>query len=275
MPLYERIKALPENHCKLRLSNAVEVHSDTPDPQAIALTKELKPWRKGPFELFETYIDSEWQSFIKYNLIEPHLTITDKNVLDIGCSNGYYSFKMLDKAPASITAIDPSSKFYLQFLLIDHYAKSGIHYYPIGIDDIVHLNQKYDTILCLGILYHRHNPIEQLKKIRQFLKKDGYLIVDNLIIETEGEYVLSPSRSYAKMKNTYFIPSIEAFRGWLIRAGYQDIELIAKKPTDNEEQRKTEWIEGESLKDFLDPADKTKTIEGYPAPIRAYFIARS
>ena len=32
-----------------------------------------------------------------------------------------------------------------------------------------------------------------------------------------------------------------------------------------EEQRKTDWLENESLIDFLDPNDHSKTIEGYQA----------
>jgi tRNA (mo5U34)-methyltransferase len=30
----------------------------------------------------------------------------------------------------------------------------------------------------------------------------------------------------------------------------------------------------ESLADFLDPADPMRTIEGYPAPVRAMLLAR-
>jgi len=40
--------------------------------------------------------------------------------------------------------------------------------------------------------------------------------------------------------------------------------------TDTNEQRKTEWIEGQSLENFLDPDDISKTVEGYPAPKRVY-----
>nr|WP_257789395.1 DUF1698 domain-containing protein [Sedimentisphaera salicampi] len=36
---------------------------------------------------------------------------------------------------------------------------------------------------------------------------------------------------------------------------------------------KTDWMSFESLDDFLDPQDKTKTIEGHQAPIRAAFTA--
>ena len=43
--------------------------------------------------------------------------------------------------------------------------------------------------------------------------------------------------------------------------------------TSVEEQRATDWMTYQSLKDFLDPNDPTKTIEGYPAPMRATLIA--
>jgi len=39
------------------------------------------------------------------------------------------------------------------------------------------------------------------------------------------------------------------------------------------EQRSTAWMTNESLEDYLDPNDPTKTVEGYPAPKRALLIA--
>ena len=60
--------------------------------------KKLIPWRKGPFKIFDLEIDSEWQSNLKYNLIRPHFNLKDKVVADIGCNNGYYMFRMLEKS---------------------------------------------------------------------------------------------------------------------------------------------------------------------------------
>nr|WP_169730591.1 DUF1698 domain-containing protein [Carnimonas nigrificans] len=45
------------------------------------------------------------------------------------------------------------------------------------------------------------------------------------------------------------------------------------KPIPADEQRSTEWMTFQSLKDFLDPEDQHKTIEGYPAPRRALLVA--
>jgi len=44
--------------------------------------------------------------------------------------------------------------------------------------------------------------------------------------------------------------------------------------TSLEEQRRTDWMISESLAEFLDPNDQSKTVEGYPAPIRAVIVAR-
>ena len=72
----------------------------------------------------------------------------------------------------------------------------------------------------------------------------------------------------------FFLPTVNCFKNWLKRAGFTDIELIEITTTDDKEQRVTPWTFGKSLDDFRDPNDPTKTIEGYPAPKRAYLKAR-
>jgi len=272
--LHKEIVELDVNVIGYELGDTISIKTDSKNDKIYDLAKKLKPWRKGPFCIDDMLIDSEWRSYVKYDIISPHLDIEGKDVLDIGCSNGYYMFRMAQRNPASLIGIDPSPLFFLQYLFIARLLKLQSEFYPIGIDDIGRLGKSFDLITCLGILYHRHNPIEQLKNIKRFLKKEGTLIVDNLIIEDDKEMVLSPKNSYAKMKNCYFIPSLPAFIGWLERAGFGDIELVGSRKTDSFEQRKTEWIEGESLEDFLDKDDKNLTIEGYPAPLRAYIKAR-
>jgi tRNA (mo5U34)-methyltransferase len=50
--------------------------------------------------------------------------------------------------------------------------------------------------------------------------------------------------------------------------------LVSIKRTTVEEQRSTDWMRFESLEQALDPDDPYKTVEGYPAPVRAVMIAR-
>ncbi len=61
---------------------------------------------------------------------------------------------------------------------------------------------------------------------------------------------------------------------WLTESGFKNVQVIDITKTTSNEQRKTEWMTYESLDDFLRPDDDTKTIEGYPAPVRAIVLAQ-
>jgi tRNA (mo5U34)-methyltransferase len=52
-----------------------------------------------------------------------------------------------------------------------------------------------------------------------------------------------------------------------------DIQVIDESMTTVSEQRSTEWMTFESLREALDPADSTLTVEGWPAPHRVVVTA--
>jgi len=237
-------------------------------------TKALIPWRKGPFSLCGLDIDSEWQSNLKYNLLKKHFNIKDKIVADVGCNNGYYMFRMLEEKPKRIVGFDPSAIFKTQFDVVNHFVKGNIKYELLGVEHLEFYEHKFDMIFMLGVLYHRSDPIASLKSLNRALNKNGEIIVDSFMIDGEEEVALCPESRYAMIPNVYFLPTVNCFKNWLKRAGFTDIELIEITTTDDKEQRVTPWTFGMSLDDFRDPNDPTKTIEGYPAPKRAYLKAR-
>ena len=236
--------------------------------------KSLIPWRKGPFKVFGLEIDSEWQSNIKYNLIRPYFNLKDKVVADIGCNNGYYMFRMLEDKPKRLIGFDPSPLTLHQFEFINHFVKSDIVYEMLGVEHLEFYNHKFDFIFMLGVLYHRPDPVGTLKSLARGLNSKGEILIDTFMIDGNEELCLTPNKRYSKIPNIYFIPTIPALKNWLERAGFEDIEVLATTVTTSEEQRKTEWSFDQSLEDFLDENDKTKTVEGYPAPKRVYIKAR-
>ena len=268
-PLKEAVDSLKDYKVdKIEFKDIIKIDGNF-DEKVLEVAKTLKPWRKGPFQIGDIFIDSEWQSFIKYNLLEPYIDLENKIVADVGCNNGYYMFRMLNQNPQKIIGFDPSPVTKLQFDFINHFVKSDkIEYELLGVEHLPFYTEKFDTIFCLGVLYHRSDPIKMLKDLKASLKPNGELILDTFIIEGEDEIALTPKR-YAKMRNIYFIPTINALKNWLEIANFKEIEVLEIKATDLTEQRKTDWIYGESLNNFLNE-DKTLTIEGYPPPIRAY-----
>jgi tRNA (mo5U34)-methyltransferase len=235
----------------------------------------MSPWRKGPFNVLGINIDCEWRSDLKWDRVIGHLKpLTKRHVLDIGSSNGYYMFRMLEHNPAMVMGIDPYTNFYYQFMMLNSIADiKNIFTLPLKFEDTVTLTKKFNTIFCMGILYHRKSPIEFLSQIKKMLTADGELVLETLIIDGDSHMALVPEERYAKMPNVYFIPTVPVLFTWLKSAGFKNIRCVDVSATTIEEQRKTEWINTETLADFLDPADSSKTIEGYPAPVRAVVIA--
>ncbi|EOV9764117.1 tRNA 5-methoxyuridine(34)/uridine 5-oxyacetic acid(34) synthase CmoB [Campylobacter jejuni] len=273
-PLYAKIQELKALNlaCNFSLDDSVNLSTNSQaKDEILAIAKELKPWRKGPFKIDDLFIDTEWQSFIKFNILKPFMNeISQKCVADIGCNNGYYMFKMLEFNPAKLIGFDPSIKYRLQFELINALAKTPIKYELLGVEDLPNYGLKFDVIFCLGVIYHRSDPIKMLKDLKAGLNKNGVVFLDTMYIEDEREIALVPNKTYSKIPNIYFVPSISALKNWCERAGFKEFEVLATKKTDENEQRKTEWIDSFSLENFLDPKDKNFTIEGYEAPKRVY-----
>ena len=277
-PYQEAIKALPKySNVEVKLGDVVDIQiADLSEEEAAQIRETallMKPWRKGPFRINDLFIDSEWQSQIKYNLLEPHFNLEDKIVGDIGCNNGYYLFRMLSQKPKKLIGFDPSAIYYSQFMFLDHFIKSGIVYELLGVEHVEFYEHKFDTLFCLGVLYHRSDPVAMLKSLFKGLNKGGELILDTFMIDGEEEMCLTPRDRYSKIPNIYFVPTVNALKNWCLRAGFESVEVLEIMKTDLNEQRKTEWIDTQSLEDFLDPNDPEKTVEGYPAPKRVYIKA--
>lgn len=268
------IDKLENVECECEFLDTISINLKDQNAQTKAkieqIAKLLKPWRKGPFRIAELFIDTEWQSFIKYNLLKPHLNLDGKVIADVGCNNGYYMFRMLYENPKKIVGFDPSVHTFMQFNFINHFVRSNIVYELLGVEHLSYYKHKFDTIFCLGVIYHRSDPIKMLKELKSSLNNSGEVFLDTMYIDMKGDFALTPAKTYSKIPNIYFVPTITALQNWCERARFKDFEILATKSTDLNEQRKTEWIDGQSLENFLDPKDSSKTIEGYPAPKRIY-----
>jgi len=244
----------------------------------LASLQALKPWRKGPYQLFGIEIDTEWRSDLKWQRIAAQLDLKNKRVLDVGCANGYFGWRMLGAGARSVVGIDPGWLFLIQFLLIKHYTPQHIReqhsLLPYRLEDLPANLDYFDTVFSMGVLYHRRSVFDHLLELKQCLRPGGELVLETLVIaEADGE-VLVPADRYAKMRNVWFLPNSKILGDWLARAGFVDIRLIDECVTSPDEQRKTEWMDSQSLEHALDPNDASRTVEGYPAPRRATLLAR-
>ena len=239
------------------------------------LIMELHPWRKGPFDLFGVKIDTEWRSDWKWDRLIDHIQpLTGRKVLDIGCGSGYHCLRARGAGAELVVGIEPMLKYVYQFYVLQKYIQdSSCAVFPIGIEDMPKDFPVFDTVFSMGVFYHRKSPIDHLYELKSFLEPGGQLVLETLIIDgNEGE-VLVPKDRYAQMPNVWFIPSVPTLQSWLLRCGFSNVACVDVTVTTIEEQRQTDWMTFDSLSNFLDPSDMSKTREGYPSPKRAVFIA--
>lgn len=243
--------------------------------QLIDALRPLHPWRKGPFSVFDVFIDTEWRSDWKWQRIAPHISdLTDRYVLDVGCGSGYHCWRMRGAGAKLVVGIDPSQKLLYQFNAIKKYIGSEpVFFLPLRSEDLPRNMQSFDTVFSLGVLYHRASPFEHLDELKQALKPGGELVLETLTISGAQNTVLVPKDRYAMMRNVWFIPSAATLIQWLERSGFVDIKVVDVNQTSLAEQRSTDWMRFHSLEQFLAPDDINKTIEGYPAPMRTTLTA--
>lgn len=247
------------------------------DLQAVRAALEgLIPWRKGPFDFFGVQVDTEWRSDWKWQRVAPHLSpLAGRRVLDVGCGSGYHCWRMAAEGASQVVGIDPTILFLIQFLAVKRFAQQVPAWFlPVRMEEMPAEQQNFDTVLSMGVLYHRRSPLDHILELKGALASGGELVLETLVVEGDAQTVLMPEDRYAVMRNVFFLPSVAMLTIWLQRCGFVDVRCVDESTTTMEEQRATDWMRFQSLPDFLDPDNPALTREGYPAPRRAVLVAR-
>lgn len=279
--LIARLPALPNTPLHLDWDCITVGGVETASPQQRRRIRELlqglHPWRKGPFCIHGVHVDAEWRSDWKWARVRDAVAPLDgRLVLDVGCGNGYYAWRMLGAGAGLVLGVDPSLRLLCQYQALRHFfGEHPAYVLPLTLEELPDAPGAFDTIFSLGVFYHRSSPFEHLFKLGGLLRPGGQLVLETLVIEGDAGRVLVPPGRYAQMRNVWFIPSPQTLLGWLQRAGFHNPRMVDVTPTSTAEQRSTEWMRFHSLADFLDPGQPTRTVEGLPAPLRGIFLAES
>lgn len=277
----EALNSLPSNN-----TNTIDLNSDSITTvaahqsahQQTLITDallQLAPWRKGPFNIEGVFVDSEWRSFLKWDRIAEHISpLSGRTILDVGCGNGYYGYRMLGAGAKSVVGVDPGELFCTQFLAINHFVEATqLAVLPLTGEMVFDQPYLFDTVFSMGVLSHRREPQEHLAGLLSCLKSGGELVLETLVIESPDAELLVPEDRYANMRNVWKLPSVSLLLQQMLDAGFCNPRCVDICRTSTDEQRPTPWMPSHSLQHGLDPSDPSLTKEGYPAPTRAVVIA--
>lgn len=240
--------------------------------------KEFMPWRKGPFNIEGVEIDTEWRSDWKWDRVLPHLApLKNRKVLDVGCGSGYHLWRMLGEGAKLAVGVDPSILSMGQFLILKHFIgeEKPAFFLPLTLEALPVINKadEFNTVFSMGVLYHRKSPIDHILDLKKHLTPGGEMVLETLVVPEEFGQLLVPKERYGQMNNVWFLPSVPELIRWVEKCGFKNVRCVDLNQTSIKEQRTTEWMKWNSLETFLDPDNSSKTIEGYPAPLRAVILA--
>lgn len=236
----------------------------------------LRPWRKGPFRIGNLDIDAEWRSDRKWDRITSSMTpLEGRLVLDVGCGNGYYAMRMHMAGARAVIGVDPTLLYVVQFLALSRFfTPVPVAVLPLRLDDLPQRCRVFDSVFSMGVLYHQRAPVDHLRQLRDALRPGGELVLESLILPGDEPLSRTPEDRYARMRNVWHLPSVPELETWLQRAGFTGLVTGPSVATTTAEQRSTEWMPFESLVEALDPADPSKSVEGWPAPRRVIIVCR-
>lgn len=159
------------------------------------------------------------------------LDLTGKTVLDVGCSDGLFSFECERRGAKRVLAIDNWSATGLPsdngFKTAHALIESRVEYLRADLFDITpEEHGRFDLILFLGVLYHLRHPLLGLERIAQLCNEQ--LIVETLISPpSNGPYMqFSEWDEYNQDHTNWWVPSLDCVVAMLRSCGFSDAKPV-------------------------------------------------
>jgi tRNA (mo5U34)-methyltransferase len=170
-----------------------------------------------------------------------NIDFAGKNVLDIGCWDGYWSFYAERRKARRVLATDDTSQNWAGeagFRLAHELLRSSVEVdLQRSVYDLNFLREKFDIVLFLGVYYHLFDPFFALSQIRHrchektvvVIEGDAFFGLDGFLGLMEKSNQSSALYSRDLRKAPRFVPDPETLR-FLINAAYLKIETEAVHP---------------------------------------------
>jgi tRNA (mo5U34)-methyltransferase len=171
-----------------------------------------------------------------------HVDFEGRQVLDVGCYEGQWSFEAEKRGAASVLATDylvgdPRAhasergiKELPTFRLAHTILRSQVEYRPdVSVYDLPRLGRvDFDVVVFCGVYYHLKHPVFALGRLRQVIREGGTLIVEGPVIE-------GPKEPFARFyyqevlagdRSNWWVPTLSCLLEW-IECSYFEIVRVS------------------------------------------------
>jgi tRNA (mo5U34)-methyltransferase len=194
----------------------------------------------APNHFLGDYPNTKWREFA--HSIPDNLT--GKTVLDIGCNAGFYSLEMKKRGAERVLGIDFDPVYLAQARFAAEVARLDIEFRHMSVYDVAQLQEKFDIVLFMGVLYHLRHPLLALDLIHEHVAGDK-LIFQSMqrgsgdVEQLENDYpfwerdIFTKSgypvmhfveRRYAHDPTNWWIPNRACAEAMLRSAGFDILE---------------------------------------------------
>ena len=141
-----------------------------PPPDEIVRARSLAKYRKRAAR-YDRTCGPTWP--IRERAIAALNLQPGQAVLDVGCGNGYYGWRMLEAGASFVLGLDPFLLYVMQFEFLRRYAPDNTPHFllPLADDALTNAPALFDIAVSMGVLYHRASPIEHLQLLWNTLTK--------------------------------------------------------------------------------------------------------
>lgn len=142
--------------------------------------EELGPWfhnlhidgvPTAPDHFLGDYPAFKWDGF--KNALP--LDLEGRSVLDIGCNAGFYSLEMKRRGAGRVLGIDADPRYLRQARFAAEQAGADIEFRQLSVYEVPRLDEKFDLVIFMGVLYHLRHPLLALDLIHEHVAADMLL----------------------------------------------------------------------------------------------------
>jgi tRNA (mo5U34)-methyltransferase len=200
----------------------------------------LRGVQTAPDHFLGDYPRFKWKNFS--SAIPANLQ--GKTVLDIGCNAGFYSLEMKKRGAERVVGIDFDEIYLEQARFAAGVSDLDIEFRRLSVYDVAELEEKFDIVIFMGVLYHLRHPLLALDLIREHVAADLLLFQSMqrgsaAVCDTEEDYPFNErdifenpnfpcayfiEKKYSDDPTNWWVPNRSCAEAMLRSAGFKIME---------------------------------------------------